>query len=97
MNPLRVNALLRWSTLLVLFFPPLAFADGYLKSPYAETGPLPPDANKPATGADISCWLATAANMLAGAGYGTSGNTVQERAEEIYTQFKNSPEMQSYG
>jgi hypothetical protein len=32
---------------------------------------------------DNSCWLATASNMLAGAGYGT-GNTVQARAEEIY-------------
>jgi hypothetical protein len=32
---------------------------------------------------DNSCWLATAANILAGAGYGT-GSTVQQRAEEIY-------------
>ena len=32
---------------------------------------------------DNSCWLASASNMLAGAGYGTGGN-VQERAEDIY-------------
>lgn len=48
----------------------------------------PPDVDKaflsnPALPSDNSCWLATAANMLAGAGYG-SGNTVQDRADEIY-------------
>lgn len=32
---------------------------------------------------DNSCWLATASNMLAGAGYG-SGATFQERADDIY-------------
>ena len=32
---------------------------------------------------DNSCWIATAANMLAGAGYG-NGATIQERAEDIY-------------
>ena len=35
---------------------------------------------------DNTCWLATAANMLAGAGYG-SGNTVQARSEEIYNEM----------
>ncbi|MBA7480423.1 hypothetical protein ES707_15877 [subsurface metagenome] len=38
------------------------------------------DSNKP------TCWLATAANMLAAAGYGT-GTTVQARADSIYTQM----------
>lgn len=38
--------------------------------------PLPPDV-------DNTCWMATAANMLAGAGYG-NGNTVQQRAVDIY-------------
>jgi hypothetical protein len=47
----------------------------------------PPDANKPVTGADLSCWLATAANMLAGAGYGT-GADEQARAEEIYDELR---------
>lgn len=35
---------------------------------------------------DLTCWLATAANMLAAAGYGTEP-TLQERAEEIYGQL----------
>lgn len=35
---------------------------------------------------DNSCWMATASNMLAGAGYGT-GTTVQDRAEEIYDEM----------
>ena len=47
----------------------------------------PPDANKPYTASDASCWLATAANVLAGAGYGT-GATVQVRADEIYNELK---------
>ena len=36
---------------------------------------------------DMSCWLAAASNMLAAAGYSSSGgtgNTIQERADEIY-------------
>jgi hypothetical protein len=45
----------------------------------------PPDVDKAAHGdtGTNSCWLATAANMLAGAGYGT-GKTVQQRADDIY-------------
>jgi hypothetical protein len=46
----------------------------------------PPDVDKnpfpPAT-TDNSCWMATASNMLAGAGYG-NGVTVQQRADDIY-------------
>jgi len=38
--------------------------------------PAPPDV-------DNSCWMATAANMLAGAGYGT-GTNLQARATNIY-------------
>ncbi len=37
-------------------------------------------------GTDNSCWLATASNLLAGAGYG-NGATIQERAEDIYLDF----------
>lgn len=37
---------------------------------------------------DNSCWMATAANMLAGAGYG-NGVTVQERADDIYLDMLN--------
>lgn len=55
--------------------------------PYQKMKPAP-DVDKglpaPAPPAiDNSCWMATAANMLAGAGYG-NGNTVQQRAEDIY-------------
>jgi hypothetical protein len=32
---------------------------------------------------DMSCWMAAASNMLAGAGYG-NGATIQQRAEDIY-------------
>ncbi len=42
-----------------------------------------PDVDKANPNSDLSCWLATAANMLAGAGYG-DGATMQERAEDIY-------------
>ena len=48
----------------------------------------PPDTDKvtPIASNDNSCWLATAANLLAGAGYG-NGTTVQARAKEIYDQL----------
>lgn len=45
----------------------------------------PPDVDKATWGhtGTLSCWLATAANMLAGAGYGV-GKSVQQRADDIY-------------
>ena len=43
----------------------------------------PPDADKAFQTGNNSCYLATAANMLAGAGYG-DGTTVQARADDIY-------------
>lgn len=44
----------------------------------------PADADKPGgVGTDNSCYLATAANMLAGAGYG-DGTNLQARADDIY-------------
>lgn len=46
----------------------------------------PPDADKTFTAGNNSCYLATAANMLAGAGYGT-GTTVQQRSDQIYGQL----------
>lgn len=43
-----------------------------------------PDVDKPTPIVnDNSCWMATAANMLAGAGYG-DGATVQARADDVY-------------
>lgn len=56
--------------------------------PYQKIYPAP-DTNKvgvppsPSIPGDGSCWQATAANMLAGAGYG-NGATVQARAADIY-------------
>jgi hypothetical protein len=55
--------------------------------PYMKMNP-PADVDKdgvanPPIGNDNSCWMATAANMLAGAGYG-SGSSLQARAEDIY-------------
>ncbi|MHC4659810.1 MAG: hypothetical protein ACYS83_11645 [Planctomycetota bacterium] len=50
----------------------------------------PPDVDK-AEQNDIgkpTCFIASAANMLAGAGYG-DGNTVQERADDIYNEMRN--------
>ena len=47
----------------------------------------PPDVDKAGGGGtDNSCWMATASNMLAGAGYGT-GTDVQARADEIYSEM----------
>ena len=47
----------------------------------------PPDVDKAGgVGTDNSCWMATASNMLAGAGYGT-GTDVQARADEIYSEM----------
>lgn len=43
----------------------------------------PPDADKAVAANNNTCYLATAANMLAGAGYG-NGTAVQARAEDIY-------------
>jgi len=43
----------------------------------------PPDTDKVGLVGNNSCYLATAANMLAGAGYG-NGASVQDRAEDIY-------------
>lgn len=56
----------------------------------------PPDSNKPGTATDISCWLHAAANMLAGAGYGT-GVDVQTRADEIFNELNASPELATFG
>ena len=47
----------------------------------------PPDVDK--TQPNMTCWLATAANMLAGVGYGQSSGAgeLQGRAEYIYEQL----------
>ena len=42
---------------------------GCVPTTYLKMNP-PPDADKPNPANDLSCWLATASNMLAGAGYG---------------------------
>ena len=50
-----------------------------------------PDVNKSAGAPvpDNSCWQATAANLLAGAGFGKVGNTPQQNADAIYTDMTN--------
>jgi hypothetical protein len=50
--------------------------------PYMKMNP-PADVDKAFSANNGSCWMATASNMLAGAGYG-DGATVQERADDIY-------------
>lgn len=54
----------------------------------------PPDADKPTPipSSDGSCYMATAANMLAGAGYG-NGTSVQARAEDIFGNMKSNLSM----
>jgi len=62
--------------------------------PVANMVPVP-DADKPGVAggnqapvADHSCWEAAAADILAGAGWGTVGNTPQQNADAIYQQLK---------
>lgn len=56
-------------------------------NPYMKMNP-PSDSDKPlpVPAGDNSCYLHTAANMLAGAGYGT-GTTLQDRADDIWADF----------
>jgi hypothetical protein len=63
----------------VLCLPVAAFGD------YLKIDP-PPDVDK--NHPDLTCWIATAANMLAGAGYGPAGLNDQQRAEAIYNQLR---------
>ncbi|MCJ7576711.1 MAG: hypothetical protein MUO80_08610 [Dehalococcoidia bacterium] len=67
--------------LAILALPALASADWRKMDP-------PPDVDKSAHGhtGTMTCWQATAANMLAGAGYG-DGTTVQQRADDIYNEL----------
>ncbi len=81
MIALRVCRLLAVATICL---PAATFGQsGYLKHD------PPPDTNKPFTGANYDCWLHTAANMLAGAGYGLESSSEQDRAEEIFTDLYN--------
>lgn len=69
---------------LVLMFSLLVFAPSCF---YMKMRP-PSDVDKSAHGhvGTATCWQATAANMLAGAGYG-DGTTLQARADDIYTEM----------
>ncbi len=65
--------------LAVLAAPPLASADWQKMA-------SPPDVDKDYP--NMTCWLAAAANMLAGAGYGTGDpNDPQARADAIYDEL----------
>ena len=76
----RTGAL--WLTVLIGMALVSPAAAAYLKiNPPADV-----DKSPAVQGTDNSCWQATAANMLAGAGYG-AGAGVQERAEGIYNQM----------
>jgi hypothetical protein len=53
-------------------------------TPYMKMDPAPDsDKTLPVPHGDNSCWIHTASNMLAGAGYG-NGSTVQDRATDIW-------------
>lgn len=75
---MKINCTLLKTLLGVLAFSVLVTACGYRKMD------PPADSDKPGgIGTDNSCYLATAANMLAGAGYG-DGATLQVRSADIY-------------
>jgi hypothetical protein len=61
----------------------VVLAPAWASAQYMKMDP-PPDVDK--TSSNNSCWLATAANMLAGAGYGDGAN-VQDRADDIYAEL----------
>jgi hypothetical protein len=76
-----------FSILFVLLVP------GLLKADWLQTN-SPPDVDKAEHmhGAKPTCWVAAASNMLAGAGYG-NGNTIQERADDVYTELCADPNI----
>jgi hypothetical protein len=75
-----------WARNILLTF--LLTISGCTCPSYMKMNP-PPDSDKPlpVPAGDFSCWMHTASNMLAGAGYGT-GTTVQARADAIFAQMK---------
>ena len=75
------------SSLFVTIFLCVLLISSLSQADYMRLDP-PPDVDKKAHGHynTQTCWLATAANMLAGAGYDT-GVTVQARADNIYNQL----------
>jgi hypothetical protein len=74
-----------WACVAVFLVLSALLASGCVTVPnYMKMNP-PPDSDKPlpVPAGDNSCWLHTASNMLAGAGFGT-GTTVQARADDIF-------------
>jgi len=69
--------------LLTICMAAVVLAPAWASAQYMKMDP-PPDVDK--TSSNNSCWLATAANMLAGAGYGAGAN-VQDRADDIYAEL----------
>jgi len=81
----RSRALLLVAVVAILVLSPLISCSG---GGFWMKRDAPPDVDK-STHHDFatnSCWLASAANMLAGVGYG-NGDTLQERADAIYLQM----------
>jgi hypothetical protein len=77
MNVRKYIGFLCLLSFLVLVLPGSASAD-WLKPPQTDVDKVMPD---------LTCWLATAANMLAAAGYGSTGNP-HTNAVEIYNELK---------
>lgn len=75
-RPISLVCIVAFVTLMV----PVSLRAGWIKSPPDTV----PDVDK--TEPDATCWLATAANMLAGADYG-NGTTTQQKAEDIYNEL----------
>ncbi len=85
MRKLNISMILLIRAIIALIL--LIFCASCTSCKYMKLDP-PPDVDKgppiptpPAL--DNTCWMATASNMLAGAGYG-NGTTMQQRAEDIY-------------
>lgn len=78
---IKNKSIIRLSTIGVafLFFGALISGCVYMK--------MNPPADADKTAADGTCYMATAANMLAGAGYG-DGTSLQARAVDIYNEMK---------
>lgn len=78
---------LRKSVLLVSVITLILLITVRPRAEWVKSPPSPqPDVDK--SQPDMTCWLAAAANMLSGAGYGV-GITPQERAAGIYLELKN--------
>lgn len=84
MNRTNISQLVCWVFLVALIAVLVSSCIPQAPTVYMKMNP-PADSDKPlpVPADDGSCWLHTASNMLAGAGYG-SGTTLQDRADDIW-------------